>query len=66
MDVADRVPPGDLMQAAVVMASCVYDAANRPSMLPRKPLPPPLPPKKPIAEEKTAQTPGSPERTAAN
>jgi carboxypeptidase Q len=66
MDVADRVPPGDLMQAAVVMASCVYDAANRPAMLPRKPLPPPLPPKKPMAEDKTAQAPVSSERTAAN
>ncbi|HET8946822.1 MAG TPA: M20/M25/M40 family metallo-hydrolase [Candidatus Polarisedimenticolia bacterium] len=66
MDVADRVPPGDLMQAAVVMAACVYDAANRPAMLPRKPLPPPLPPKKPIEGEKTAQTPASSDRSAAN
>jgi len=67
MDVADRVPPGDLMQAAVVMASVVYDAANRPAMLPRKPLPPPLPPKKPIEGEKTAQTPGaSSDLSAAN
>jgi hypothetical protein len=36
------------MQAAAVMASCVFDAAQRPAMLPRKPLPPPLPPKKPV------------------
>ena len=67
MDVVDRVPPGDLMQAAVVMASCVYHAANRPALLPRKPLPPPLPPKRPLPEEKRAdQTPESPDRSAAN
>jgi carboxypeptidase Q len=67
MDVVDRVPPGDLMQAAVVMASCVYHAANRPALLPRKPLPPPLPPKKPMpGGETTAQTPASSERSAAN
>jgi hypothetical protein len=66
MDVADRVPPGDLMQAAVVMASCVYQAANRPALLPRKPLPPPLPPKKQQPQDVTAQTPASSERSAAN
>ena len=66
MDVVDRVPPGDLMQAAVVMASCVYNAANRPGLLPRKPLPPPLPPKKPVPEELRAQTPASSERSPAN
>jgi Zn-dependent M28 family amino/carboxypeptidase len=46
MDVYDRVQAGDLMQAAAVMASTVYQAANSERMLPRKPLPPPLPPKK--------------------
>jgi carboxypeptidase Q len=46
MDVYDRAQAGDLMQAAAVMASTVYHAANRERMLPRKPLPPPLPPKK--------------------
>jgi hypothetical protein len=45
MDVADRIQPADLMQAAAIMASCVYEAATRPEMLPRKPLPPPLPPR---------------------
>ena len=45
LDLYDRVPPGDLMQAAAVMASCVYHAANRPERLPREPLPRPLPPK---------------------
>jgi hypothetical protein len=31
------------MQAAAVLASFVYDAATRPEMLPRKPVPAPLP-----------------------
>jgi Zn-dependent M28 family amino/carboxypeptidase len=41
MDVYDRIQPGDLMQASAVIASVVYDTANRPEMLPRKPLPAP-------------------------
>jgi hypothetical protein len=44
LDVVDHASPGDLMQAAAVVASFVYHAATRPEMLPRKPLPPPLPP----------------------
>ena len=47
LDVYDHVQEGDLMQAAAIMASFVYDAATRPDMLPRKPLPKPLPPKGP-------------------
>ncbi len=43
MDVYDRLLPGDLMQAAVIMASFVYHAAMRPEKLPRKPLPKPQP-----------------------
>ncbi len=43
MDVYDHAIPGDLMQAAAVIASVVYDAATRPEMLPRKPLPKPQP-----------------------
>jgi carboxypeptidase Q len=39
MDVYDHAIPGDLMQAAAVIASVVYDAAMRPDMLPRKALP---------------------------
>jgi Zn-dependent M28 family amino/carboxypeptidase len=39
MDTYDHAIPGDLMQAAAVIASVVYDAANRTEMLPRKPLP---------------------------
>ena len=45
LDVYDHAEPGDLMQAAAVMASLVYDAANRVEAFPRKPLPDPLPPK---------------------
>jgi hypothetical protein len=43
MDVYDHVQAGDLMQASAIMASFVYDAATRPEMLPRKPLPKPQP-----------------------
>jgi len=41
MDTYDHAVPGDLMQAAAVIASVVYDAATRPEMLPRKALPKP-------------------------
>jgi hypothetical protein len=43
MDVYDRLQPDDLKQAAVIVASFVYDAAMRDQMLPRKPIEPPLP-----------------------
>jgi carboxypeptidase Q len=43
MDVYDRIQRGDLMQASAIMASFVYNAATRPEMLPRKPLPKPQP-----------------------
>jgi len=43
MDTYDHAQPGDLMQAAAVIATLVYDAANRPEMLPRKALPQPQP-----------------------
>jgi hypothetical protein len=39
MDVYDRLQPADLMQASVVLASFLYDAAMRDGMIPRKPLP---------------------------
>lgn len=45
MDVYDRAQPGDLMQASAIMASFVYHTAVRPEMLPRKPMPKPLPPR---------------------
>jgi hypothetical protein len=41
MDTWDHAVPADLMQASAVIASLVYDAANRPEMLPRRPLPKP-------------------------
>ncbi len=47
MDVYDRIQPGDLMQAAAIIADCVYNTANRPDMLPRKPLPKPQPARRP-------------------
>jgi hypothetical protein len=47
MDVYDRLQRDDLMQAAVVIATFAYTAAERAELLPRKPLPPvatPAPP----------------------
>lgn len=41
MDTYDHAVAADLMQASAVIASVVYDAANRTDMLPRKPLPSP-------------------------
>ena len=41
MDVYERIQRDDMMQAAVILAAYVYDAAMRDSMLPRKPLPKP-------------------------
>jgi len=41
MDTYDHAVAADLMQASAVIASVVYDAANRTEMLPRKPLPKP-------------------------
>ncbi|HMD50085.1 MAG TPA: M20/M25/M40 family metallo-hydrolase [Bryobacteraceae bacterium] len=43
MDVYDRVQPGDVMQCAAIMAAFVYNAATRPEMLPRIPMPKPIP-----------------------
>jgi hypothetical protein len=45
LDVYEHAQAGDLMQAAAIVASVVYEAANRPEMFPRKPLPPALPPR---------------------
>jgi len=39
MDTYDHAPPADMMQASAIIASVVYQAANRSEMLPRKPLP---------------------------
>jgi hypothetical protein len=51
MDVYERLQKGDLMQASVVMAAFVYQAAMRDAMLPRKPMPKdePLPTPTPAA-----------------
>ena len=43
MDALDRIQPADLMQAAAIVATMVYHAANRDEMFPRKPLPDPQP-----------------------
>lgn len=37
MDTYDHAVPEDLMQASAVIASCVYQAANRKDMFPRRP-----------------------------
>jgi len=42
-DVYERIQPDDMMRNAVIVASFVYDAANRDAKLPRKPLPAPPP-----------------------
>ena len=44
MDVYERVQATDMMRNAVIVASFVYDTANRDEKLPRKPLPKPTPP----------------------
>jgi Zn-dependent M28 family amino/carboxypeptidase len=58
LDTYDHLSREDLMQASVVMASFLYNAAMRPEPLPRKPLPqePPAPKKK-KAEEGKENTP---------
>jgi carboxypeptidase Q len=43
VDTYDHAVGADLMQASAVIASVVYNAATRPEMLPRKPLPKPEP-----------------------
>ncbi len=43
MDAYDRAQPADLIQASIVVASFVYNAANAEERLPRKPLPEPQP-----------------------
>jgi len=41
LDTFDHLHRDDLVQAAVVVASFLWDAANRPELLPRKPMPTP-------------------------
>ena len=42
MDVYERLQKDDLMQASVIMASFLYNAANRDQMMPRKPIEKPM------------------------
>ncbi len=54
MDVPERIPPGNLDQASVVMAALVAQAAQLDGAFPRKPMPkdppaPPVPPAPPAA-----------------
>jgi len=44
MDNYERLQSNDVMKNAVIVATFVYEAANREAMLPRKPLPRPQPP----------------------
>ncbi len=61
MDVYDRIQAGDLMQASTIIADFVYNTANRPEMLPRKPLPKPQPERPaPAAAPATAPAPAGP------
>ncbi|MDE3160581.1 MAG: peptidase M28, partial [Acidobacteriota bacterium] len=50
LDTLDHAQAGDLMQVAAVVASVVYDAANRAEMLPRKALPKPHPRSSPVGQ----------------
>ena len=50
IDTVDHIQAADLMQAAAVVATVVYNAANRPEMLPRKGLPK-APPKMNVTTE---------------
>ncbi len=50
VDHVGHIVPGDLMQAAAVMATTVYHAAMREDLMPRKLLPAPLPPKEELPE----------------
>ena len=54
MDVYDRVQRADMMQMSAIVASFVYNTANRDALLPRKPLPKPQPP--PQQQQTTAAT----------
>jgi len=51
MDVYERLQADDLKQAAVVVATFVYNAATRDAMFPRKPIEGPLPKEAETPEE---------------
>ena len=50
MDGYDRAQSADLIQASIIVATFVYQAANRDELLPRKPLPQPQPLTKPTSD----------------
>ena len=52
MDSYERIIKGNVMQAAVIMASFVYHTANRDEKLPRKALPKPREPREPTSKPK--------------
>ncbi len=65
MDVYDRIQREDMMQASVIIAAFAYNAATRPELFPRKPLPKeavPVPSATPAAAAKTAPAKGEPAR----
>jgi carboxypeptidase Q len=53
LDTYDHVPAQDMIQASIVVAAFLYDAAMRPELLPRKPLPQ-GPPQKPETKKDNA------------
>ncbi|HEY0512394.1 MAG TPA: M20/M25/M40 family metallo-hydrolase [Thermoanaerobaculia bacterium] len=53
LDTYDHVQALDMMQASVIMAAFLYDAAMRPELLPRKPLPQAPPKKADVRKETT-------------
>ena len=57
MDVYERLQREDLMQASVVIATFVYEAAMRDGMMPRKPMPKDPPPATPTPAPAPAPTP---------
>ena len=57
LDTYDHLKREDLMQASVIMAAFLYDAAMRPEPLPRKPLPQERPKKKEAKPEKKETAP---------
>ena len=54
MDNLDRIQVADLIQASMIVATFIYQAANREERIPRKPLPAPQPLTKPKAPSNTS------------
>lgn len=55
MDGFDRAQASDLIQASMIVATFVYQAANRDELIPRKPLPKPQPLTRPAQPQQDAQ-----------